>query len=163
MTEGNAVAGTRIIQHVNIMVDNLEKAVAFYRDILGIELDETPNQDFPSQFFKFSNGTQIHMNEFADEKAFRAHFCIIVDDFSAVFRRMKNIGAIDITPWGKVRRLGSGAMQMFTRDPSGNLVEIASRPDDVIDGDVLDDELVHISDDNQLYVSGRNDYRRGTD
>ena len=74
---------------------------------------------------------------------------------------MKEAGAIDNTPWGNVRRIATGSMQMFTRDPSGNLVEIASRPDDVIDQDILKDELVHISDDNQLYTSGRDDHRRG--
>ncbi len=155
------MSGTRIIQHVNVMVDNLEEGVAFYRDVLGIELDDTPALDFPSQFFKFSNGTQIHMNEFADVKPYRAHFCIIVDDFNDVFRRMKTAGVIDIETWGKIRRLESGAMQMFSRDPSGNLVEIGSRPGDVIDHDILSDDLVQISDDNLLYQSGRNDPRRG--
>jgi lactoylglutathione lyase len=156
------VSGQKIIQHVNVMVDNLEEGVAFYRDVVGIELDDTPDHDFPSQFFKFANGTQIHMNEFSDGKPFRAHFCIVVDDFNDVFRRMKKADVIDIEPWGKVRRLDSGAMQMFSRDPSGNLVEIASRPGDIIDLDILNDDLVHISDDNQLYQSGRNDHRRGS-
>jgi lactoylglutathione lyase len=155
------MAGHRIIQHVNVMVDNLSEGVAFYRDVIGLELDHTPDHDFPSQFFKFDNGTQIHMNEFVDSKPFRAHFCIIVDDFNTVFRRMKKAGVIDIEPWGKVRRLDSGAMQMFSRDPSGNLVEIASRPDEIIDQDILDDDLIDIADDNQLYASGRDDHRRG--
>lgn len=155
------MSDSRVLQHVNIMVDNLEEAVPFYRDVIGVELDETPPNDFPSQFFKFDNGTQIHMNEFPDEKPYRAHFCIVVDDFNAVFRRMKKAGVIIIEPWGKVRRLASGSMQMFSRDPSGNMVEIASRPDEVIDQDIIDDDLVHISEDNQLFVSGRNDPRRG--
>ena len=51
---------------MNILVDDLDKAVPFYRDLVGLELDETPDHDFPSQFFKFANGTQIHMNQFED-------------------------------------------------------------------------------------------------
>jgi len=155
------MVGSRIIQHVNVMVDNLDEGVAFYRDVIGLELDDTPDHDFPSQFFKFDNNTQIHMNEFADTKPFRAHFCIVVDDFNDVFRRLKKAGVIDVEPWGKVRRLDSGSMQMFSRDPSGNLVEIASRPEDKIDQDILDDALVNVMDDNQLYSSGRNQHRRG--
>jgi len=155
------MTGNRIIQHVNVMVDDLDEGVAFYRDVIGLELDETPDHDFPSQFFKFANDTQIHMNEYKDSKPFRGHFCIIVDDFNDVFRRMKKAGVIDIEPWGKVRRLDSGAVQMFSRDPSGNLVEIASRRDDVIDQDILDDDLVDVSDNNQLFNSGRNEHRRG--
>lgn len=151
----------RNLHHVNLMVDDLDKGVAFYRDIVGLELDDTPDHDFPSQFFKFGNGTQIHMNEFNDDKGFRSHFCIVVDDFGEVFRRMKAAGVIDITPWGKVRRITTGSMQMFARDPSGNLVEIASRPNDVIDPDILGDDLVEISDDNVLFNSGRDEHRRG--
>ncbi len=152
----------RVLQHVNILVDDLDQAVAFYRDVIGLELDDTPDHDFPSQFFKLADGAQIHMNEFEDTRAFRAHFCLVVDDFNDVFRRLRDADAIDIKPWGKVRRLVTGAMQMFARDPGGNLVEIASRPDDVIDQDILDDDAhVHISDDNQLYASGRNEHRRG--
>ncbi len=153
--------GSRIIHHVNILVDDLEEGVRFYRDELGLEPDETPDHDFPSQFFKLDNGTQIHMNEYREEKPFRAHFCIVVSDFNDIFRRMKKAGVIDIEPWGKVRRLESGAIQMFTRDPSGNLVEITSLPDAIIDQDILDDDLLDISDENKLYNSGRNEHRRG--
>jgi lactoylglutathione lyase len=149
------------MQHVNIMVDDLEKGVAFYRDIVGIELDDTPDLDFPAQFFKFENGTQIHMNEFEDAHPFRSHFCIIVDDFNDVFKRLKAHGVIDIEPWGKVRQLPTGSMQMFARDPSGNLLEIASRPEDEIDAEIMNDELVDATGANELFVSGRNDKRRG--
>ncbi|MGO1119030.1 VOC family protein [Rhodovibrionaceae bacterium A322] len=155
------MTGTRILQHVNIMVDDLETATAFYRDVIGLELDKTPPLDFPAQFFKLGKGAQIHMNEFKDERPFRAHFCLVVDDFNEVFRRLKTAGVIDNDPWGKVRRLPAGSMQMFARDPAGNLVEIASRPGDEIDQDILSDELVEVSHDNDYFKSGRNDPRRG--
>ena len=59
------------------------------------------------------------------------------------------------TPWGKVRRLPDGAMQMFIRDPSNNLVEISSAPNYIPDPKVLEDELYQEG----LYVSGRDDFR----
>lgn len=156
------MSSSRNLQHVNILVDDLDEGVAFYRDLVGLELDETPDHDFPSQFFRIGGRQQIHMNEYKDARPFRAHFCIVVDDFNTVFQRMKAADVIDIEPWGKIRRLASGAMQMFCRDPSGNLVEIASRPEDVIDDEILNDsELVQASDDNQLYRSGRDEHRRG--
>ena len=31
---------------------------------------------------------------------------------------MKELGIIDIEPWGNVRQLPDGAMQLFVRDPS---------------------------------------------
>lgn len=133
---------SRNFLHVNILVDNLEAAVKFYRDELGLKLHDTPKQGMPSQFFRLENGVQIHMNEIKDERPFRAHFAFSVDNFSDVFWRMKEIGVIDLNAWGNVRRLPSGSMQMFVRDPSNNLVEIASQPGEVIDPDILADEFV---------------------
>jgi catechol 2,3-dioxygenase-like lactoylglutathione lyase family enzyme len=129
------------IQHVNVLVDDLEPAVRFYRDTLGLRPIEAPDQGFPSQFFELNEHQQIHMNQIVDGKAYRAHFCMVVPDFMGVFRRCKAAGAIDVEPWGRVRRLPSGNMQMFVRDPAGNLIEISCRPDAPLDEAMFDDEL----------------------
>jgi catechol 2,3-dioxygenase-like lactoylglutathione lyase family enzyme len=131
-----------LLQHVNVNVDDLNLAVAFYRDVLGLPLDDTPDQGFRSQFFRIGKSQQIHMNEIADSHQFRGHFCLVVPDFVAVFRAAKRANAIDTKPWGRVRRLPSGAMQMFVRDPAGNLVEVGSAPDAVIDAALFADPLV---------------------
>lgn len=151
------MAGKRVMQHVNIMVDDLETGVAFYHDVVGVELDETPDLGFPAQFFKFENGTQIHMNEIKDVHPFRSHFCIVVNDFNDVFKRMKAHGVIDIEAWGKVRQLPNGAMQMFARDPSGNLLEIASQAGDPIDDEIMQDDFVDASKSNQFFKLGHDD------
>ena len=93
------------LQHVNVNVDDLPTAVAFYHDVLGLALDPTPDQGFESQFFRINATQQIHMNVIADAHPFRAHFCIEVPDFEGVFRRACAAGAIDLEPWGKVRQL----------------------------------------------------------
>lgn len=131
-----------LIQHVNVHVDDLAGAIAFYRDVLGLPLDDTPDQGFPSQFFKIGAVQQIHMNQIEDAHQFRGHFCLVVGDFQGVFHRAKAAGAIDLKPWGKVRRLPSGKMQMFLRDPAGNLIEIASGDAESIDPALFDDPLV---------------------
>jgi catechol 2,3-dioxygenase-like lactoylglutathione lyase family enzyme len=131
-----------LLQHVNVNVDDLDAAVPFYRDVLLLPLDPTPDQGFRSQFFRIGSTQQIHMNEIADVHQFRGHFCLVVPDFEAVFALAKAHHVIDLRPWGRVRRLPSGSMQMFVRDPSGNLIEIASRKDAIIDDRVLRDELV---------------------
>jgi len=130
------------IQHVNINVDDLPSAVAFYRDVLGLALDPTPDQGFESQFIRINARQQIHMNVITDARPFRGHFCIEIGDFMGVFRRAKAAGAIDLAPWGRVRALPSGKMQMFVRDPHGNLIEIASASDSVIEPELFRDELV---------------------
>ena len=78
-----------------------------------------------------------------------------VDNINALFFRIKSLGVIDFQPWGKVRRLPDGAIQIFIRDPSGNLVKLSSDPKDAIDPKIFEDELYQES----IYVSGRNDFR----
>ena len=131
-----------LIQHVNVNVDDLARALVFYRDVLGLALDPTPDQGFRSQFFRINARQQIHMNEIDDARPFRGHFCLELTDFMGVFRRAKAAGAIDVTAWGRVRRLPGGKMQMFVRDPAGNLIEIASQPSATIDPALFEDELV---------------------
>ena len=131
-----------LIQHVTVNVDDLDAAVAFYRDVLGLPLDNTPDQGFRSQFFKIGATQQIHMNEIEDARQFRGHFCLVVPDFMGVFSRAKARNAIDLAPWGKVRQLPSGKMQMFVRDPSGNLIEIASTAEEKIDLATFRDDVV---------------------
>jgi hypothetical protein len=70
---------------------------------------------------------------------------------------MKELGVIDTMPWGRVRQLPDGAMQMFVRDPSGNLVEVSCPPGTPIDESLFDDELVEPK--GSIYVSGRNEGR----
>ena len=131
-----------ILQHVNVNVDDLDAAVAFYRDVLGLPLDRTPDQGMRSQFFRLGGGQQIHMNEIADVHQHRGHFCLVAPDFMSVFARAKAANAIDVKVWGRVRRLPSGAMQMFVRDPAGNLIEVASAKDAHIDPALFQDERV---------------------
>jgi lactoylglutathione lyase len=134
--------GEAQIQHINVNVDDLAVAVAFYRDVLGLALDSTPDQGFQSQFFRINARQQIHMNVIRDARPFRAHFCMELPDFMGVFHRAKAAGAIDVAPWGRVRQLPGGKMQMFVRDPHGNLIEIASVAGAVIDPALFQDELV---------------------
>jgi lactoylglutathione lyase len=145
------------INHVALVVSNLEEACAFYENELGLEPIPAFLFDYPTAFFKFNEEQQLHLTEWEDTYSFRGHLCVTVDDINTVFFRMKELGVIDINPWGKVRQLPDGAIQMFVRDPSGNLVEISSDPDDKdkIDPRIFEDELFKEG----IYVSGRNDFR----
>ncbi|MEI3797462.1 MULTISPECIES: VOC family protein [unclassified Chitinophaga] len=143
------------INHVTLIVDNLEKVGHFYQHELGLEPLAAFRFDYPVMFFKFNEEQQLHISEWEDHTSFRGHVCVQVDDFSSLFFRMKELNVIDIKPWGKVRKLPDGAMQMFVRDPAGNLVEISSIPGAEVDSRILADELYEEG----LYVSNRNDFR----
>ena len=143
------------INHVTLIVDQLEKAAAFYENELDLEVLPAFVFDYPTAFFKINEEQQLHLSEWEDAQSFRGHLCVQVDDFNSIFYRMKKLGVIDIEPWGKVRQLPDGAMQVFVRDPSNNLVEISSDPSYEVDPKIFEDELYE----DGLYVSGRNDFR----
>ncbi len=126
------------IQHVNLMVDDLDAATTFYRDVLGLPLVDTPDLGFPAQFFGFADGQELHVNELLDRRPERAHFCLRVDDFDGVVARAERAGVIDTATWGPARRLPTGVMQLFVRDPAGNLIEIACDADQSIADDFFD-------------------------
>lgn len=129
------------IHHINLMVDDLDRAIAFYGSALGLEMVPTPEMGFRAQFFRINELQEIHVNELQDITPERAHFCLRVDDFTEQFRRMKALGAIEIKTWGKVRRLPSGVMQMFVRDPAGNLIELSCEADQYVDAAIFDEAL----------------------
>lgn len=143
------------INHVTLIVDDLEKAGDFYQHELGLEVLPAFRFDYPVMFFKFNDEQQLHISEWEDKTSFRGHICVQVDDFNSIFFRMKALNVIDVNPWGKVRQLPDGAMQMFVRDPAGNLVEISSIPGSEVDPSIFQDELYAAG----LYVSNRNDFR----
>ena len=143
------------INHVTLIVDNLEKAGEFYQNELGLEPLAAFRFDYPVMFFKFNDEQQLHLSEWEDTTSFRGHICVQVDDFNSIFFRMKELNVIDVKPWGKVRQLPDGAMQMFVRDPAGNLVEISSTPGSEVDPLIFKDAFYEEG----LYVSNRNDFR----
>lgn len=152
------MAMTCQINHVTLVVDNLDAARAFYEREFGFAPMPAFNLDFPAQFYRINDRQQLHITEWSnDQPSFRGHLCLQVDDFNALFWRMRELGVVDITPWGRVRRLPDGAMQMFIRDPANNLIEISCRPDAEIDEAIFADELVESG--NSVYVSQREDAR----
>lgn len=145
------------IHHVTVIVDDLEKACEFYENVLGLEPLNTINLDFPAQFYKVNEKQQLHVTEWDDVHSFRGHVCFQVDEFMPIFRRAKAMGILDTAPWGRTRMLPDGSMQMFMRDPAGNLIEISCRPGTPIDAAIFADPQVE--PERGIYVSGRNDPR----
>ena len=145
------------INHVTLVVDDLEAASRFYTQELGLEPLPAFELDFPAQFLKINQTQQLHLTEWKDTPSFRGHVCLQVDDFNVIFKRMKAMDAIDTSPWGLVRRLPDGAMQMFIRDPAGNLIEITCSSDVEVDPAIFEDDQVQSKQ--GLFKSGREDSR----
>ncbi|MCA9213610.1 MAG: VOC family protein [Planctomycetales bacterium] len=125
----------KVIDHVTLVVTDLERSQQFYRDVLGMTPVERPAFGFPGLWFQSGN-TQIHMNV-AGEEAGRAglpkcdgtctsrgfHFAFEVDDCDAAAQILRDNG-IEIAVGPKTRP--DGPRQLYVYDPDDHLVEIFS-------------------------------------
>jgi lactoylglutathione lyase len=146
----------KAINHVTLIVDNLEKAREFYTNVMGLEELPAFAFDYPVQFYRINDTQQLHLTEWKDTPSFRGHVCLQIAEFNETFRQLKALGAIDTAPWGKARRLRDGAMQLFARDPCGNLLELSHPDSSTVEADIWNDDLVEQGD---VFVSGRGDAR----
>jgi YD repeat-containing protein len=114
------------LNHVSIRARRLEESVRFYERLLGME--RIPTYDFgqPTQYLRVGN-LQLHIFERGDpsEDAPRhQHFAVDVDDFEATFLLALDLGVLDDTFGDPLVELPDGSVQMYVRDPAGNLVEV---------------------------------------
>lgn len=129
--------GVKHIDHVTLVVKDLERSRAFYVDLLGMQEVERPNFGFPGLWFQ-AGATQIHLigehRESGPAKIFvpdecklsrTRHFAFEVDDAEVVVRQLHERG-IPIAA-GPQRR-PDGPTQLYLTDPDGNLVELFSFP-----------------------------------
>lgn len=109
------------VHHVNIQVDDVAAARAFYREVLG--LTEIDRPDFPVSGAWFRLGVhQLHIGaEDGHVAPDRQHFAVQVGDLDAAVAAIEAHGV-------KVRKTGltfpGAGYQAFVRDPSGNLIEL---------------------------------------
>jgi catechol 2,3-dioxygenase-like lactoylglutathione lyase family enzyme len=147
----------RIIEadHTGITVSNLERSLAFWRDVLGFELSHTAHQtgkmaseitgvkgaELRLAVVKTPGGHRIELLEYrapSDRKqradlrpcdVGHVHVALIVDDLDAV------LGAIKASGWksaGKPQTLQSGPNAgkrvVYVHDPDGTTIEFMQRP-----------------------------------
>lgn len=117
-----------LIQHVSVLVTDLERARAFYTEQLQFTEDDTrPNFSIPGIWYQVGN-TQIHLIVNPDGIARRnttiidsrdAHFAVRVKDMPAMIRRLEQNGIQyldrpqNLTDWH----------QVYICDPDGNVIE----------------------------------------
>jgi len=115
------------LNHVSVIALDLEASRRFYVGELGLEPLPTPNFGFPVLWLR-AGDSQLHLFERPGEPPAHAHFALEISDFMPVYRRMKELGALDHATFGSaVVELPDGAAQMYVRDPAGNLVELDHR------------------------------------
>lgn len=127
--------GVRTIDHITLVVADLEKSRWFYSDVLGMQEVERPSFGFPGLWFQ-AGKTQIHMNTDSPEAGpagmppFEGsmpsrgfHYAFEVDDCHAAAKQLEELGIIIVTG---PRARPDGWIQLYIYDPDGHLVEICS-------------------------------------
>ena len=121
------------IDHITIIVSDLEVTRRFYVDVLGMHEVARPAFDFPGAWFA-NNTFQIHAtlandhsglsgpgNRDANVVSRGQHFAFRVEDFSAAIEHLKELG-VQIAAGPKSRP--DGVSQVYFHDPDGYLIEL---------------------------------------
>jgi catechol 2,3-dioxygenase-like lactoylglutathione lyase family enzyme len=112
------------INHVSINALDLEESVDFYVDLLGADPIATPNFGIPVQWLALGR-TQLHLFEKDLQPTSHHHLAITVDDLEPVYRAAERRDAFDREAFGNhLVELPGDVVQLYVRDPAGNLVEI---------------------------------------
>jgi len=112
------------INHVSVNALNLQESVDFYVDLLGAERIATPNFGIPVQWLALGR-TQLHLFERDLKPTSHHHLGITVDDLEPVYRAAERRGAFDDEAFrNRLVELPGDVVQLYVRDPAGNLVEI---------------------------------------
>jgi len=107
------------LHHVSINVDDIDAALAFYAERLGLQRRiDRPDFGFGGAWLD-AGGQQIHLIEGSVPDDRGQHLALAVADLATAVRELRHAG-VDVTDPSPV---GTGR-QAFLHDPSGNLVEL---------------------------------------
>ncbi len=120
------------VHHISFAVRDLERARAFYEDLLGLERIARPELGIPGFWFR-SGASEVHLIQTpagvdtgrAPEKLspLANHQAFAIRDYSAVRDafRARGLELIETSP---------ERGQLWIRDPDGNVIELIARPKD---------------------------------
>jgi catechol 2,3-dioxygenase-like lactoylglutathione lyase family enzyme len=102
----------------------MEESLRFYTEVFGME--RLPSPDFSEHVEWLRLGEQqLHLFKRETPAPEFHHIALDVDDFEAAYLKAKELGVLEERSFGaSVRELPDGAVQMYIRDPAGNLVEV---------------------------------------
>jgi catechol 2,3-dioxygenase-like lactoylglutathione lyase family enzyme len=132
---------------VSIRANDLEESVRFYEELFGLERIPTARFPQPVVWLKLGD-QQLHLFEQGDDVPRYHHVAFDVQDFETVYLKAKEMGLLDSETFGPpIREHPAGWVQMYLRDPAGNLLEIDWPDVTTLDRSIvreiarLDDEL----------------------
>lgn len=112
------------IHHVALNVVDLEDAVSFYQNVLGLALRGDRPKSIGAGAWLSAGTFEVHLSLGDPPTRVGQHFAITVDDFDAAWSVIQRSGYDAREPQAS----GDGALrQCYVSDPSRNWVEIRER------------------------------------
>jgi catechol 2,3-dioxygenase-like lactoylglutathione lyase family enzyme len=114
------------LNHVSVSADDIDASLRFYRDLFGAEPIPTPNFGFPVQWVRLGE-QQLHLFHRPGTAPSHHHFAVTVsvEDLDPVYERAAKLDAFDGTTFGHhLYELPGDVVQLYLRDPGGNLLEV---------------------------------------
>ena len=111
---------TLAVHHVSINVDDVDVALGFYVDVLGLaQREDRPPDLGVGGAWLDAGAQQVHLIHAPPPTARGQHFALLVEDLDGVVEELRNreVDVSDPTPVGHSR-------QSFLKDPAGNLIEL---------------------------------------
>ncbi len=124
------MSNVRAIHHVSLLVGDTRRALAFYRDLLGLETLPRPELGYPGAWLAVGD-RQIHLLELPNPDPVQGrpehggrdrHLALTVRSLE----RLKQALEAAAVPFTLSR---SGRRALFCRDPDGNALEFIEQDD----------------------------------
>jgi YD repeat-containing protein len=130
------VSATRI-NHVSVPCRDLDESERFYREAFGLERIPAPDFRFPVRWLRLGEH-QLHLFQLPEQPLPNQHFALDVDDFEVTFLKLRELGALETsTQANPVWELPDGSLQLYARDPAGNMIEVNWRDGSTVDRGVV--------------------------
>jgi len=131
--------------HVSIHAVDMEESLRFYIEVFGMEHIPSPEFENRVEWLRLGD-QQLHLFLSQTPAPELHHLGLDVDDFEAAYVMARDRGLIDDQAFAPtVRQLNDGAVQMYLRDPAGNLVEVDWPDVNTLDRSVVT-EIQHVGD-----------------
>ena len=118
------------IHHVSFLIADVERSLAFYQGLLGLDLDASrPDLGYPGAWLKLG-GQQLHLLQLPSPDPSEGrpahggrdrHLALLVSDLEALEAALSQAGVV-------FTRSRSGRRALFCRDPDQNALEFVQAP-----------------------------------
>lgn len=114
------------LDHCSIPVGDIDQAIVFYRDVLGLAPIPRPDFGFPGAWFEVGS-IAVHLTtdavlrgEDSPVRPNEAHLAFRVDDVDAM---LEHLESHDVSVW-ELPNSPAARRQIFFNDPWGNMLEM---------------------------------------